>query len=225
MLVAVVLLALVGLLVVTALLVEAWARGRGLVLARQRLASLTGVEEIDLTVEGRPLVATLLLDPGTVVTLSARDVPIGEDGRLRELHATVRDVRLDLRHRCIGTGAGTFAATIDERELAGMLELPNVVSRLELRAEGLRVWTVLGVPLDAEVLVGDRTLRVVPDPVQLAPLLRLPGAGALRRAVAGRGFEVALPTLPFDAVVETLSFDVGCVVARGRLEHQRLPLR
>jgi hypothetical protein len=221
----VVVLTLACLVVAALVLVELWARDRGLTLARRRLASVTGVDDVALSVDGRPLVATLLRRPGTVVTLTAHDVPVGDDGRLRDLDATVRDVRLDLRSRCIATGTGTFTATIDERELGGMLTLPSVVARVELRAEGLRVWTVLGVPLDAEVFVGDRTLRVLPDPVQLAPLLRLPGTAPLRRAVAGRGLEVALPALPFDAIVETLSFAAGEVVATGRLAPQRLPLR
>ena len=123
------------------------------------------------------------------------------------------------------TGPGTFTATIDERELGDLVRLPGVVARLEVGENGLRVWTVLGVGLDTEVLVVDGALRVIPDPVQVAPLLRLPGVGALRRTIEGRGLRLDLPPLPFGATVEAITFDAGAAIASGRLAPQRFALR
>jgi hypothetical protein len=208
-----------------ALLAERWARRRGLELVRARLRDSLGAPAVDLSVADGPLLPALLRRPGTVVEVRAVDVPVGDGALLRDLVATIRDVRADLARQVVTTGYGTFSATIDERELGNLVRLPGVVARLELRAEGLRVWTVLGVGVDAVVLVHDGALRVVPDPVQVAPLLRLPGVGAFRRAIEGTGLLLELPPLPFDARVEGVRFTTGSVVATGRLEPQDLPLR
>jgi hypothetical protein len=211
--------------VTAAALAERWARSRGLELARRRLSEELGTPSVHLEVAGRPLLTALLRHPGTPIELHASDVPVADGAFLRELSATVRDVRADLRGRIVSTGYGTFVATIDERELDALLLLPSVVTRLEVRSEGLRVWTVLGIGIDAEVLVHDGALRVVPDPVQIAPLLRLPGVGAFRRTIEGAGLLLELPALPFGAIVEQLRFTTGAVVATGRLAPQQLQVR
>jgi hypothetical protein len=219
---AVAVLCLVGL---AAVLAERWARTRGLELARRRLAAELGTDAVTLAAQDRPLLLALLGRDGGRIAIHAEDVPVGDDALLRSLEATVHDVRVDLPGRRLTTGVGTFTATVDERELGLLVRVPGVVSRLELGAGGLRVWTVLGVAVDADVLVHDGALRVIPDPAQVAPLLRLPGVGAFRRAIEGAGLLLALPTLPFDATVETVTFDTGQAVATGRLAPQQLPLR
>jgi hypothetical protein len=208
-----------------AILAERWTRRRGLELARTRLRESLGAPAVDLSLEDGPLLPALLRRPGAVVEVRAVDVPVADGALLRDLAATIHDVRADLGRQVLTTGRGTFTATIDERELASMVRLPGVVARLELHAEGLRVWTVLGVGVDAVVLVHDGALRVVPDPVQVAPLLRLPGVGAFRRVIEGAGLLLDLPPLPFGARVESVRFTTGSVVATGRLEPQDLPLR
>jgi hypothetical protein len=204
---------------------ERWARTSGLERARRQLAAELGTDTVTVTARERPLLVGFLGPTGTRVEVHAEDVPVGDGARIRTLDATIHDVRADLLGRVVTTGLGTFVATIDERELELLVRVPGVVSRLELRETGLRVWTVLGVAVDADVLVHDGVLRVIPDPAQVAPLLRLPGVGAFRRAVEGRGLRIELPPLPFDALVETLDIRAGLVLASGRLGPQRLPLR
>ncbi len=203
---------------------EAWARGRGLEAARAQLATRLGVSRLELDVVERPVLVALLRRAGTHATIRAQDVPVGDDGRLRDLTATLEGVRVLPRSRTVETGPGSFTAVIEERELDSIVRLPGVVARLELGADGLRVWTILGVAVDAEVIVTDGGLRVVPDAVQVAPLLRLPGVGAFRRVVEDRGLLLELPPLPFDATIEELRFQVGAVTATGTLPEQRLPL-
>lgn len=202
---------------------ERWARTRGLALARRQLADQLGVDAVALDAPERPLLLALLR--GTRVEVQADDVPVGDGAMLRGLEATIHDVRADVRGRAVTTGLGTFEARIEERELGALVRLPGVVSRLELGPTGLRVWTVLGIAVEADVLVHDGALRVIPDPAQVATLLQLPGVSAFRRAVEGAGLRLELPPLPFGAIVETLTFRTGEVVATGRLTPQRLPLR
>lgn len=204
---------------------ERWARGRGSDLARERLAAELGTRSVEISIDERPLVPALLRRPGIAVRIHATDVPVADGALLRDLFASVRDVRVDLRKRVLTTDDGTFAVTIDERELGSLVHLPNVVTRLELRDEGLRAWTVLGVGIDVEVIVLDGALRLVPDPVQVAPLLRLPGVNAFRRTIEGAGLRLELPVLPFGAIVEELSFTPAAVVATGRLAPQVHRLR
>lgn len=220
---SVVVLVLCG--VAAGVLAERWVRARGVAAAERRLGDELGTRALALTVDRRPLLPSLLRRPGVPVELRASDVRVGDDGLLRELHTSVADVHIDVRRRVLTTGPGTFVATIEERELASLVRLPSVVSRLELHGEGLRVWTVLGIGVDAEVLVLDGALRVVPDPVQIAPILRLPGVGAFRRMIEGAGLRLELPPLPFGAIVEELSFTTGAVVATGRLAPQQHRLR
>ncbi|WP_052667354.1 hypothetical protein [Nitriliruptor alkaliphilus] len=202
---------------------ERWAQTRGLALARRRLADQLGTDAVTLDAPDRPLLIALLR--GTRVDLRADDLPVGDGAMLRSLEATIHDVRAEVRGRVVTTGLGTFVARIEERELGALVRLPGVVSRLELGPTGLRVWTVLGIAVEADVLVHDGALRVIPDPGQVATLLQLPGVGAFRRAVEGAGLRLELPPLPFDAIVETLTFRTGEVLATGRLAPQRLPLR
>lgn len=223
---AAVLLLLAGPAVIIALAcLERWTRVYAPALARRRIVAELGTERVTVDVPERPLLPALLRPAGTRVSVYATDVPVGAGSMLRSLSATLDGVRAEVRGRALTTGLGTFTATIDERELGALVRLPGVVSRLELSADGLRVWTVLGIAIDADVLVHDGALRVIPDPAQVAALLRLPGLGAFRRAIEGTGLRLELPTLPFDATVESLAFDVGQAVATGRLRPQRLALR
>jgi hypothetical protein len=210
---------------VAAVAAERWAQTHGLARVRRRVAAELGTDRVTLAVAERPLLPALLRAGGTVVEVHAEDVPVGDGAMLRSLAATVPHVRADVGDRALTTGLGGFTATIDERELGALVRLPGIVSRLELAADGLRVWTVLGIAVDADVLVHDGALRVIPDPAQLAPLLELPGVGAFRRAIEGAGLRLELPALPFDATVEALSFRVGQVVATGRLPAQRFRSR
>jgi hypothetical protein len=214
---------LIVLAAVAAIVGERWAQTRGLALARRQVADRLGTDAVTIDAPQRPLLTALLR--GTRVEVRADDVPIGDGAMLRSLEASLHDVRADVRDRAVITGLGTFAARIEERELGALVRLPGVVSRLELGPTGLRVWTVLGVAVDADVLVHDGALRVIPDPVQVAALLRLPGVAAFRRTVEGAGLRLELPPLPFGAIVEALDFRTGEVVATGRLTPQRLPLR
>ncbi len=220
------LLGAVAIVTVTgAVLAERWARTRGLALAASQLAARLGTASpVILDVPARPLLRALLTSDGTEARVTARDVPVGDDARLRDLHATIADVRAHPRDRELRTGPGTFTATVDEAELGRLVRLPGVVSRLELRASGLRVWTVLGVGIDADVLVHDGALRVLPDPAQVGKLLELPGLSAFRRAIEGRGLLLELPALPFDARVETVRFLDAQVEVTGHLAPQVLSL-
>lgn len=222
---AIALLVLVLLAPLGAVVGERWARTRGLARVHHRLAAELGTDRVNVTVPERPLLPALLRRDGTRGEVHAEDVPVGDGAMLRSLAATITHVRAEVGGRALTTGPGTFTATIDERELAALVRLPGIVARLELAADGLRVWTVLGVAVDADVLVHEGALRVIPDPAQLAPLLRLPGIGAFRRTIEGAGLRLELPPLPFDATVESLSFGVGQVVVTGRLPGGRFPLR
>ena len=196
--------------------VERWARDRGLSAVRQELADVLGVDDVALEVPARPLLPALVRPPGTVATLRALDVPVGDDdGRLRDLDADVAEVRVHLRERRLTTGDGTFRATIDQEQLGRMVQLPGVVARLELRRDRLRVWTVLGVPVDTEVRLERDALRVVPDPLQVRDLLRLPGLSAFRRTLEAGGLSLPLPRFPLDARIDHLELREGCVVASG----------
>lgn len=222
---AIALLVLVLLTPLGAVAGERWARTRGLERVRRELSAELGTASVTMAVPERPLLKALLRRDGTRAEVHADDVPVGDGAMLRSLAATIPHVRADVAGRALTTGPGTFTATIDERELAALVRLPGIVARLELAADGPRVWTVLGIAVDADVLVHEGALRVIPDPAQLAPLLRLPGIGAFRRTIEGAGLRLELPPLPFDATVETLSFGVGQVVATGRFAGRRFPHR
>lgn len=222
---AIALLVLVLLAPLVAVVGERWARARGLARVRRRLAAELLTDRVSVTAPERPLLPALLRRDGTRAEVHAEDVPVGDGAMLRSLTATITHVRADVAGRALTTGPGTFTATIDERELAALVRLPGIVARLELGADGLRVWTVLGIAVDADVLVHEGALRVIPDPAHLAPILRLPGVGAFRRTLEGAGLRLELPPLPFDATVEALSFGVGQVVASGRFTARRFPLR
>lgn len=211
--------------VAAAVLAERWARTRGLEHARDRLAAHLRTDTITLDVPERPLLPALLHGPGTGAEIGAHDVPVGDrDAHLRDLAASVTDVRVDLRRRSLVTGAGSFTALVGQEDLGRLLKLPGVVSRLELRATGLRVWTLLGVPVDADVLLRDGGLLLLPDPVQVTKLLQLPGLSAFRRTIEAGGLRLALPDLPLGATITDLVFGDGEVVVIGTLEGQAFPL-
>jgi hypothetical protein len=204
---------------------ERLARGQGLERAAAHLTAQLGTERpVRLAVPERPLLPALLAGRATA-QVEAEGVPVGDGAQLEQLSVRLDPVRLRLRDTTLHTGAGVFEASVAERELGDLVRLPGVVSRLELRADGLRVWTVFGVALDAEVLVHDGALRVLPDPAQMARLFARPGLAGLRRAVDGLGLLLPLPPLPFGAVVETLTFDTGRAHVTGRIAPQVLPLR
>lgn len=206
--------------------VEAWATTIGLDRARQQLVDNLGTREVTLDVPARPLLPDLLRAPGTPARLFAYHVPIGDrDGQLRALEVDAPDVRVDLRTRRLTTAPGTFRAIIAGDDLEQMVRLPGVVSRLELRHHGLRVWTVLGVPVDTVTELVDGELRVVPDPLQVRDLLRLPGLSAFRRTLEAGGMRIALPELPLGATIDDLRFGEGQVTATGRFDGLDLPLR
>jgi hypothetical protein len=214
----------VAVVVVVAVVAERYARGRGLVRVADRLTDEFGTARpVTLDVPERPLLPALLRGRATA-RMSATDVPVGDGAQLERLDSEVDTLELSIRRRTLRTGPTRFVARIEERELARVVDLPTVVSRLELRAEGLRVWTVLGLPLDAEVLVTDGGLRIVPDPAQLAAAAQLPGLSALRRAIDGLGLQLPLPPLPLDAVVETVTFDTGVAHVTGRVPPRDVPL-
>lgn len=204
---------------------ERWTRTRGLERAAGALQHRLGtVEPVHLALAGHPLLPALLRG-GSDAEVTASAVPVGDDARLRDLTVRVEGVRLRIRAGALETGTGTFVATVDEAELARLLPLPALVTRLELRASGLRVWTVVGVPIDTEVMVADGALRVLPDPVQVRSLLELPGLSAVRRPIDELGMRIALPDLPFGAVVRSLTFDDGQVVVHGPVPPGRVRLR
>lgn len=223
--VAVVLACLLVILAVVAVAAERWARTRGLAIAAQRLTAELGAgQTVELRVPARPLLPALLTGSGVEAHIAARDVPVGDDGRLRSVTATFGEVRVRPGARVVTTDLGIFAATVDESELARVVPLPGVVSRLEVRATGLRVWTVLARAVDAEVLVVEGALRIIPDPVQVADLLALPGLAAFRRTIEGTGLLLPLPLMPFGAEVETVTFRDGQVDVTGLMAPQELPL-
>jgi hypothetical protein len=204
---------------------ERLARGQGLDRAAAHLTSQLGTARpVRLEVPERPLLPALLAGRASA-RIDAEGVPVGDGAQLEQLTVELDPVRLRLRDTTLHTGAGTFTATVAERELGDLVRLPGVISRLELRDDGLRAWTVFGVSLDAEVMVHDGALRVLPDPAQVARLLARPGLAGLRRAVDGLGLLLPLPTLPFGAVVETVSFETGRAQVAGRIGPQVLPLR
>lgn len=205
---------------------ERWATTVGLARAQAQLTDRLGTADVTLDVPARPLLPELLRAPGTPARLHAGGVPIGDrDGRLRTLEADAPDVRIDPRTRRLTTAPGTFTAVITADDLARMVRLPGVVNRLELRHHGLRVWTVLGVPVDTATELVDGELRVVPDPLQVRDLLKLPGLGAFRRTIEAGGLRIALPQLPLGATIDDLRFGDGQVTASGRFEGLDLPLR
>jgi hypothetical protein len=216
-----------GVVVVTvaaAVAAEAWARTRGLARAADQLAAQVGTTDLELTVPERPLLPVLLRGPGTSAELVARDVPVGDrGGHVRELRAHVVDVRVDPRRRTLVLGEGTFTATIGQEDLGRVVQLPGVVDRLELRRAGLRVWTVLAVPVDAEVLVIDGGLTILPDPLQIDGLLALPGLSAFRRTLENASLRLPLPVLPLDGRILDLVFDDGEVVVSGSSAGRSLP--
>jgi hypothetical protein len=208
-----------------AVVAERLARGQGLDRAAAHLTTQLGTARpVRLVVPERPLLPALLAGRASV-QIDAEGVPVGDGAQLEQLDIRLDPVRLRLRDTTLHTGPGSFTATVAERELGDLVRLPGVISRLELRAEGLRVWTVLGVPLDAEVMVHDGALRVLPDPAQVARLLARPGLSSLRRAVDGLGLLLPLPTLPFGAVVEAVAFETGRAHVTGSIGPQVLPLR
>lgn len=203
---------------------ETWATTTGLARARDQLASALRTDDVTLTVDARPLVPALLR--GTTAQVVARRVPVGDaDAHLRRLDAAATQVRVDRRTRRLTTAPGTFTAVLGQDDLSRAVRLPGVVSRLELRRHGVRAWTVLGVPVDTSTELVDGELRVVPDPLQVRDLLRLPGLGAFRRTLEAGGLRIALPELPLGARVESLAFGEGEVVVRGRFDGLDLPLR
>jgi hypothetical protein len=204
---------------------ERWARGQGLDRAEAHLTARLGTATpVRLDVPERPLLPALLAGRASA-NIDAEGVPVGDRAQLERLTVALDPVRLHLRDTTLHTGTGSFTATVAERELGDLVRLPGAISRLELRAAGLRVWTVLGVPLDAEVLIHEGGLRVLPDPAQLERLLALPGLSALRRAVGHLGLLLPLPPLPFGAVVEDLRFTAGRLDVSGHLPPQEIPLR
>ena len=223
--VALVAVLLLATLAGTAVALERWARTRGLALARTELTRQLRAESLDLDVPARPLLPALLRgQAGGRIT--ARGVPVGDDdGHLRDLDAVVDGARLDLRRRLLTIDGGRFTAVIGQEDLGRIVPLPGVVTRLELRATGLRVWTVLAIPVDAEVLVAGDALVVVPDPLQVADIAALPGLGALRRTLRRSGLRIPLPTLPLGAVVEDVVLGDGEVTVTGSLPTQELGRR
>jgi hypothetical protein len=208
-----------------AVVVERLARGRGLERAAAHLTSQLGTERpVRLDVPERPLLPALLAGRASA-RIDAEGVPVGDGAQLEQLSIRLDPVRLRLRDTTLHTGAGSFAASVAERELTDLVRLPGVISRLELRADGLRAWTIFGVALDADVMIHDGALRVLPDPAQMARLFARPGLAGLRRAVDGLGLLLPLPTLPFGAVVETVRFETGRAHVTGRIGPQVLPLR
>lgn len=207
-----------------ALAAERYARGPALARAAARLTEELGTARpVTLVVPERPLLPALLRGRASA-RVSASGVPVGDHGQLDRLDAEVATLALSVRRRTLQASEARFAARIEERELAAVIELPSVVSRLELRPEGLRVWTVLGIPLDAEVLVTGEGLRVVPDPAQLAAVAQLPGLSAVRRAVDGLGLRLPFPPLPLGAFVETVTFETGVAHVTGRVPPREFPL-
>lgn len=204
---------------------ESWACGPGLDRARQELAAQLGTDEVELAVAARPLVPALLRRPGTQAQMTARGVPLGRsDGLLRRLDAEVPAVHLDVRAWRLTTSAGTFTARLGADDLARSVRLPGVVARLELRHHGLRVWTVLGVPVDTRTELRDGQLLVHPDPLQVRDLLRLPGLGAFRRTLEAGGLRIALPELPLGAQVTAIRFGNDRAEVSGTFEPLTVPL-
>ena len=221
-----VLVASVVVAVVAVVRLERWATTVGLERARQHLATSFGTDDVALDVPARPLLPALLRHPGTPAQVSARAVPIGDGrGRLRTLEAAAPDVRIEVRTRRLVTAEGTFRAVIAGDDLARSVRLPGVVARLELRRHGLRVWTVLGVPVDTRTELSGGALRVLPDPLQVRDLLALPGLGAFRRTLEVGGLRIELPQLPLGAVIDELEFGEGQVTASGRFPGLELELR
>lgn len=215
---------LVILVAMSAVAAEAWARTRGFARATARLADQLGTTDVELTMPQRPLLPVLLRRPGTSAALVAHDVPVGDrGGQIRVLRAHLSDVRVDLRRRAVILGDGTFTATIGQEDLSRLIPLPGVVDRLELRRSGLRVWTVLAIPVDAEVLVADGGLTVLPDPLQLRGLLDLPGLSAFRRTLESSGVRLPLPALPLDGNIHDLVFGDGEVGISGSSAGRHLP--
>lgn len=210
---------------VIAALAERWARTRGLERATTVLRDRLRAGALRLDVPARPLLPGLLRDAGTAAHLVAHDVPVGDDGgHLADLDVRVPGVRLRPGRRVLETADGSFTALVGQEDLGRIVTLPGVVSRLELRTAGLRVWTVLAVPIDAEVAVADHALVVIPDPLQVSRLLELPGLSAFRRTVAHGGVRLGLPDLPLGAAITGLVFGDGEVTVTGTVPVQRLTL-
>lgn len=225
--VVVVVAVLVALLAASAVLAEAWLRTRGLDRLRRSVAAALGTRPrlVSVEVDAPRILPLVVARRETQVRLRADEVPmhIG-DARLRHLEVTLHGARIvgwrgSLRLIIDG---GRFVAELDERELPALLPLRGVVTRTEVREDGLRLWTVAAVPVDADVIVAGESLVIHPDPAQLSQLLELPGLRAVRRFVPEARLRVPLPELPLEASIREVGFQAGSVEIRGMVPPQEL---
>lgn len=211
-------------LLVTAVTVatELWLRGRGWRLLHRALADRLGAP-VDVELADTLLLPVVVGRRDTAVRLHAYDLPV-EEASLRELTVELHGVRGSggLRPRGLVMDGGRFRAVLDERELATLLPLRGVVTRTEVREDGLRLWTVAAVPVDADVIVAGEELLIHPDPAQLSKLLELPGLRPIHRLVSDSRVRVPLPELPLNASVRELGFTAGQVEIRGVVPPQQL---
>lgn len=204
-------LTVLGLLALVAVVAETVVRHRLVQLAADRTAAALHAD-VELQVVGRPLLLHLLRRHVPHVVVVADDLPVLEGrARLDRLRVEFDDLRLvdRARKRQVAATSARFDLRLAEDELLEMVTLPSYLGSLSIREDGLRLTTLAGVTVDADVrLEGDGLL------VQMS------------RSVLGilpqPSFWLALPTWPYGASIEDVALHDGWLAAWGSMDPDHL---
>lgn len=204
-------LAVIGVLAVAVVLTEAAVRHRLVQLAADRIARALHAD-VELHVVGRPLLWHLARRHLPRVSVVADDLPV-LDGRahLQLLHVDVDDVRLVDRaeDRKVVAGAGRFDLRLTDEQLLAMVTLPSYLVSLSIVPRGLRLTTLAGVAVDADVRLAGDGLQVRVSP-------------AVLRLLPQPSFWLPLPTWPYGATVTDIELHDGWLRAWGAMDPEQL---
>ncbi len=197
-------------LVVLAVVVEQLLERRAPRVASARLERLLGLPvEVVTTGRGRDWLRHRTIP---VVALTAHHVPIrGGRAELERIDVQLRRVRMLGRgdDRRVVAEAGDFTAHLREDQLRGLVELPPLVRRLEVRDGKVRLVTTGGLVVDARLTAEDHAIVLTPV------------ANPLPKVLPVR-LRIGLDELPAGARVERAVARDGAVVASGSLDGDRL---
>lgn len=201
--------------------------GLAVAIVTERLLRVRVVEQVRRAIEnaaGGP--ARLDITPGLLLAhglrrhvpgarLVLRDVPIANgSAHLRRIEVDL--VRLELtgprRRHGVTAQEGTFSAELSGADLNALVNLPPGISRIELSPDRVRLRTVAGLAVDTKVELTERGLRVRPSGGLLDLLPLLPSSG----------FTIALPVLPYGAIVRRIEPTKDAVRVHGDLDPAQL---
>lgn len=198
-------------LVVATMIVETLARHRLVQLGADRIARALHADT-ELHVVGRPLLWHLARRHLPRVSVVADDLPVLEGRtRLQRLHVDVHDVRLTVRgddRRVMAAGAH-FELSLTDDQLLEMVTLPSYLVSLAIVPRGLRLTTVAGVAVEADVRLAGDGLQVRMSP-------------AVLRLLPQPSFWLPLPTWPYGATITEVTLHDGWLQAWGTMDPDKL---